>query len=141
MKNLKKSNYFLKKYVNTKQFNFYIFTYFPISKADSNLVLIRSLRCNNTQRIILPSSFKLIKIIQVQGPRLGIIYSFNLNFKKLQSLYNLKAITFKYKQNWYSYNLLNTLKNYKNSLNLCTCLNNTLNKHIIVFFTRFSKRL
>ena len=86
------------------------------------------------KHLMLPSSFKVIKAINVQGPRIGILYGYNLNFKKLEHVYDLKASTLKLKEKWYAYELLSSLKSYKTPVHLCNGVNFVYQRKILIFF-------
>jgi hypothetical protein len=134
MKKINKSNYFYKKYKKAQINEFYLFAYFPIVRAESNSDLNRQLLIHKFKHLILPSSFKVIEGQNLQGPRIGIVYGSNFNFKKLEHVYNLKASTLKLKGKWYAYELLSDLKSYKTPGHLCNGVNLVLQRKILQFF-------
>lgn len=134
MKKVIKSQYLSKKYQKSQNHDFYLFAYFSTSKAEVDSDLNRTYKKNHLKRLILPSFFKVVHDQNVQGPRIGIVYSSSLNFEQLPIFYNLRASCFKLKNNWYSYDLLCDLKDYKSSYNLCICANASLKRNLGQFF-------
>jgi len=133
MKSYNKSNYFLKKFNHTQNHKFFVFAYIPITKAKTNNDLRRIHSLINIKRLILPSSFKIVKNKKIQGPRIEILYSTNLNFKKLEYVYTLNAICITLKHKWYIYNLLDDLKQFKTPLDLTLSTCNRLSNKILKF--------
>ena len=134
MKKINKSNYLYKKYKKAQINEFYLFAYFPILKAEKNAYYTRQLLMHKFKHLMLPSSFKVIEAHNVQGPRLGMVYGSNLNFNKLEHVYDLKASTLKLKEKWYAYELLSDLKSYKTPVHLCNGVNLVLQRKILQFF-------
>jgi hypothetical protein len=134
MEKINKSNYFYKKYKKAQINEFYLFAYFPIIKAEANADSNRQFLMHKLKYLMLPSSFKVIKAQNVQGPRIGIVYGSNLNFEKLKHVYNLKASTLKLKEKWYAYELLSDLKSYKRPVQLCSGVNLVMQKKMLQFF-------
>ena len=132
-----KSEYFKNRYKSYHINNFYIFYYIPINKSGINLNIYRLLHLNNLKHLMLPSSFKLVKNQRVQGPRIGIIYSYTLNFKQLSYFNFVKATSFKLKDKWYAYQLLEDLKFYKEAANLCINLDLVIKKKNLELFQYF----
>jgi hypothetical protein len=133
MKKQSKSNYFYQKYDKLQNNEFFLFSFFPISKSEVDLHINRNNELNKLKRYMLPSSFKLVKTLSVQGPRIGMIYSCNLNFTKLNLVYNLKANNCIIKKKWYAYDLLLELKQYKTPQSLCSGAHQALKKKILDF--------
>lgn len=132
-----KSRYLKNKYNCTENNNFYIYYYNPINKSVISAKILRLMHLNNLKRLVLPSSFKLVQKKNVQGPRIEIIYSFNLNFKQLPYLCLLKATSFKLKNKWYAYQLLEDLKHYKEATNLCLNVDHIFKRKNIELFQYF----
>lgn len=127
-----RSTNFKKKYKKAKECsNFFVYAVSSGKKSSRDLVLNRELNLITLKKINMPSSFRLEKAHNTQGPIINIIYGRNLNFTKLNYLEKFKVLGVKINCSIYSYRVLKDVVFYKTPINLCRSFNLDLFNRLI----------
>lgn len=116
---LKKKLYYIKLKKKKINKNIYVFSYFPTIPAEHHHDWRRKALCYKAQLVAMPSSFKVIKAYELQGPQIYIIIGCIITFTFLNSLFNLSGITCFINNKWYGFFLFLELNKYNFLKNLC----------------------
>lgn len=108
--------YFKHKKINK---NFYLFSYFPTSRAEYHYEWRRKVLYYAARLIAMPSAFRVIKAYQLQAPQVYVIIGNIINLTFLNSLSILNGITCFLNNKWYGFFLFLELNKYNILKNLC----------------------
>lgn len=124
--------HFEKKYKKTKKLgNFFAYLVSSEAKSNSDLILNQELYALNLKKLNIPSSFKLEKAHDTQGPLVSLIYGTNLTFRKLSYLEKFQVLGIKSNNFFYSHRSLKETVNYQSTENLCFSLSSDMLNKLI----------
>lgn len=130
----KRNTHFEKKYQKAQKINdFFVYTFLAETKSNLDLALSRDLNKIHIKRLCIPSSFRLEKNHNTQGPLISMIYGSNLNFAKLSYLEKHQVLGIKRDNLIYSHQTLKDVVTYRSPVNLCYSAYTVLKNKLVDF--------